>query len=372
MNLFLEKIDIKLFFEEYYGKKIYFEKRNNANYYSDIITSEEINQFFEKGDLSIHKIGVYQNNLPLQLRSYSQLGKIDSIYNPTNLSREKLTTFYDKGGTVSVKEPELSFPLINSFLTKLSESLNTNISANLLLMNKNGEFTQKIYPNHSQFIIVLHGSVEWRLTQFKAVDSTQVIDPPIEISLQSGDLLYLPDGFECKSNCSSKSLCLLQITLELPTWKNAISTIILNLKEQIEFRDLIHLSTNKEYDFKLRKEKYLEIAKQEKLQSHKIIPTSTSKWLKNYLFIDEISNQSVVQVNRQIGVLSTKTGDDSVILFSKEIELEYPIYLEEMLNFICTSLAPFRVNQLPGNENDLKTDLVCELVEEQILTIVEI
>ena len=385
----IHPITVEEFFNEYWEKKVLYIPRNDYNYYEDILTLSDVNEYLSQTDIRYPHVRLVKNGSEIPLIDYSY----NFVYGENSfqgvIDMDKLFYLYNEGATMSFQLLQKSIRKLSLFSNSIEKELEFPTQTNLFLTPPKSQGFTAHYDTHSFFIIHLHGEKQWKIyEESKALPllkervydvDVEIKKPPIlEPILKPGDFMYVPRGIYHEANSNDSTT--LQITLGLFTkiWHDILHEAVDEITDlNIDFRkgpNPIELK-DKQYLIKhfqklldslrdVEPDKYFENGK-EKTFSNQIHDTENR--LKDLVDIENITSNTIFS-KRPIKV-STVKKENSILLKVYDKIIEFPDFVENELNSII-SLDYFKSSDLKG-ELDIEEKLVLlkKLVIEGVLRV---
>ncbi|XP_017783241.1 PREDICTED: bifunctional lysine-specific demethylase and histidyl-hydroxylase NO66 [Nicrophorus vespilloides] len=201
----------KDFFEDYWEESPLYIKHNNEKYFSQILTSSDI-------DLMLREHPLYfSRNVDMVI--YKDGSRITE--NPVGRARASIVwDAYAAGYSIRILNPQTYNIKVQLLLSTLQEYFGTMVGANVYLTPAGSQGFAPHYDDIEAFVIQLEGRKHWKLYKPVNDDSNlarfssndfkreELGEPLIEVTLNAGDLLYFPRGVvhEAKTDDEMHSL----------------------------------------------------------------------------------------------------------------------------------------------------------------------
>ncbi|XP_066249895.1 ribosomal oxygenase 1 [Euwallacea similis] len=188
--------EVKDFFVNHWEKDVLHIKRSDPTYYSQIFSSEKLDQILRECPLHFSRnidVVTYQNN------------KKEVIQEEGRALPSTLWDYYNNGCSIRVLNPHTYDHNVHSLISSLQEYFGTMVGTNVYLTPPDSQGFAPHFDDIEAFIVQLEGSKYWKLYKPKdedvlARDSSKNFSPDelgtpfMEVELKAGDLLYFPRG----------------------------------------------------------------------------------------------------------------------------------------------------------------------------------
>lgn len=244
----IQPYDLKDFFEQKWEKLPLIIKRNKPDYYSWLISCEEINKALRKDTFFFTK--------NIDITSYSPETGVRETHNPPGRANAPLVwDYYANGCSVRLLNPQTYFKKIHQLTTTLQEFFECFVGANLYLTPPGTQGFAPHYDDIEAFVIQIEGEKLWKvyaprtpaevLPRFSSGNFTEadIGTPILEILLKAGDMLYFPRGFIHQGTAQEHTHSL-HITLSMyqkNSWADLFETLLpaalkCAIEEDVSFR----------------------------------------------------------------------------------------------------------------------------------------
>ena len=185
------------FLDAYWERKPLLVQRNQASYFSDLLTSTQIDEVITTLHLSHPDIRVVNAASPVPAAAYTYPSGLIDI--------ARLYQQYEAGGSIVLSNLEGHLPDMANLCRALEREMSSRFQANIYFTPHNAQGLRSHYDNHDVFVMQLEGSKKWTLYDtpvelpFRGEEfHPETVGPPGEVTkefvLNAGDLLYLPRG----------------------------------------------------------------------------------------------------------------------------------------------------------------------------------
>lgn len=389
----ISPIEVEDFFNNYWEKKVLYISRNESDYYSSILTFDDLNDYLSRSDIRYPDIRVVNNGAELPLDEYAYTYSYGNNVFQGNINIDKVLNFYQNGATISFQLLQRSIKKLSLFSNMIERYLKCSTQTNLFLTPSNSQGFTAHYDTHSVIILQIYGHKTWRLydetvnlplvrdVEYDDEVNIDLNSPHREIVLEAGDFLYVPKGVYHEAFTTEKDSLQIAVGLHPKSWseimhiaidefsreyselrKSPTKSFIKNDFDHLEdvFKKIIsniHSNINIENLFK-----NLEINN----ISNQIIDNENR--LKDSVYFEDINNKTKVKV-RDIKTILKSVNETILILFNDK-EITFPIGIKKELDFIIRETEEFTAKDVPGVlDEDSRILLIKLLIQEGLLTI---
>lgn len=392
MNSYFETVlapfSIEDFFKQYHEKDILYIKRNNEDYYQDILTSAEISDYLDRQDIFYPSLRIVKNGKEIPNAEYT-LKSIPIGHHRKDgiINTEKAFALFNSGATFVIQAGQRYFNHLSHCCLQLSKIFNAPVQANLYITPNKSQGFNPHWDTHDVFVLQISGTKTWHLYGFEKelptknqsfVSKDYNKEPLHTIQLMPGDFLYVPRGYVHDAIADNGISSHITIGILSFTWHRLFSDLFQQFEEYKELREAIpfwegDLSTAIEQKAAFLQQKIAELNFKEGLEKlDKVYKNAQPQPLQNYFEsirnIDKISVQSHMALNE--GLIynwSKKDGKTQLHFLGKNIH--FPETMIPAMEYILIHKKFIPAN-LPGNLDDgQKNDLVSKLVKEGMIYI---
>ncbi|MFC4912961.1 cupin domain-containing protein [Actinomadura gamaensis] len=192
-------IDIPTFEREYWEKKSLLIQRNDPDYYSQLLTLQDVDRILSLSSVRSDGLRVVLDGKETPISDLVSGGEIGG----TN-ALERLYEKYRSGSTVVLNSLQQRWEPLQRLTQALGAQVSARFAVNVYVTPAGNQGFAPHYDIHDVFIAQVHGSKRWRLhgaqeqlpLKDNPFDRSQSVrdDPDQEFDLNRGDLLYLPRG----------------------------------------------------------------------------------------------------------------------------------------------------------------------------------
>lgn len=384
-----DPIGIDTFLSEYYEQKHLLIKRNERNFYSSLISFNDIDEVLFAQKLNAPSFRLVNSKMDTFPDAATFCYKGTNVINP-----KKFVQGYTEGHTLAMAGFQQLHQGLRNFCQQFEDLLGHPFQTNLYLTPADSKGFSPHWDAHDVFVLQISGSKHWKIyengmpladAQLKfekdGFDAGKVVE---EFTLEEGDFLYIPRGLTHDAYTDTSNSLHITTGLLGYTWSQYLIESIVHLaKSDVAFRKFIPLgivhADKQSYDnqvLELLSSLKKELDKKEGLSrfnrelKDKQYDCS-SKLLLEVLKLDELNLESSV-IRRYKRPFRLVTKEDKVFARYKDISLEFPLFCEPILRFINDQSTAFCVNQLPNDLDEPgKLVLVKRLIKEGLVLTAE-
>jgi len=380
------------FLDRYWSKSPLFVHRQDPAYFRSLYSLEDV-------DRSLLGAKLHPGQL-LTIIASPNSGRETTRHQAAEVSEDKLYEAFSKGDSIRLMQLEEYWPPIAELAASLRGFFDAEVSVGFYMTPPQSQAFAIHFDPQENFIIQVDGSKEWFLYEtedFSPMDSrfirgVQAKAPVVNeqtgrirerVTLEKGDLLYVPRGFFHKAVTESGTSLHLTVSVIPKTWADFLKrTIELLCADHIElrkflppgylrnpesrsgmpelFQSLLRLvADHGSFDETLRSLIELDAADR---------PYPPDGQFGALSRIPDLEPASWVEKRPGLACLVERRGDSAVIRFGKR-RVQGPLSIAPALEFVRDHGA-FRIDQLPGGLGDKsKLVLVGRLVREGLLRV---
>src|ERR1043166_4260565 len=193
----LEPFSFSEFRDAYYEKQTLLIKRQSPAWYEDLLTLDDINQCLGETLFRYEEIRL--------VRAGKELDEKDYMYekDPTHVDKEVLFAKFYEGYTVVLSQYYSSAML--RLLHDLERAFHGSANVHIYLTPRSAQGFSPHWDVHDTFILQFTGPKDWLIYDSPVIlptlrqpfrqDEWTKIEPTLTVTLEPGDLLYIPRGF---------------------------------------------------------------------------------------------------------------------------------------------------------------------------------
>ena len=221
-------------------------RREASTYYDELLTFQDVNAFMSRNDIRYPYLRLVKNGRELPLIDYADDFVYGSNIFPGLLDNDKVFQHYADGATLSFQIFQKCMDGLSRFCNALEARLRFQTQVNIFVTPPNSKGFTAHYDDHSFFILQISGSKHWNiygnpvelpLQEFRTKAATPELgDPQMRVSLNPGDMLYLPRGFYHEAHTTDQTSVHVTLGIFPYTWSQIIERQLSRLKQDLDFR----------------------------------------------------------------------------------------------------------------------------------------
>jgi len=385
-------ITIEGFIANYWEKELLLIKREAPSYYESLLSIAKIDEVLDYHRPNKSNLIVVKNQEPMSPSKYENADG--------SLNLNQLYAAYGDGYTVVINGIDRFWKPIKNLCHNTRTFLSHKTVGNMYLTPENQQALSPHYDAHDVFVIQVAGKKHWKI--YDATYKTPLLDSfqPIfqrehlknckEITLEAGDMMYIPRGVPHEASTSDESSLHLTIGIYPTQWIDFITKSFKNLAQNnIELRQALpigFLDPNRNplelsSEIKTTFSKFLEsISEEENIQGALLHlseefrlgaqPTSDG----HFSHLDEMHKTKLDSyLTKRANMLCKvqQIGAIARIIFPGNV-IRGPIGIAPCLKFIAENEGVFQVDEIPMLSEQNKIKLAKRLIRGGLLKVVTI
>lgn len=387
MNNYFEKIiaphSLSDFFSNYHEKEVLHIKRNDENYYNDILTGNEISDFLDRLDIYYPSVRMVKSGKELPSADYTlkavPIGhhKKDGLINT-----EKIFALFNSGATIVIQAGQRYFDHLSKCCFQLSQKFNAPVQANLYITPDKSVGFNPHWDTHDVFVVQISGTKTWNLYGFEKelptknqtfVSKGYSKQPLATIQVRPGDFLYVPRGYVHDAIADDGISAHITIGILSYTWARLFNEVFPQLEEIKSFREAVPFwETGIDEKIKAKKEELKSLIDSldfdkglQRLQAAyvKMQPQKLNNYFSSLLKEQKINADTLFELNEGIH-LSVVETDESVDVKCLGKTIHVPKTFLQAMQTI-NAKRKFLLADVKGNHNaDDAKAIIIKLMKE--------
>ena len=242
----IEPMSTDEFFADYWEKQPLHLRRENANYYDDLITLDNVQSAISFGGLRYPAIQLSKNGAFLHPDVFcADIHSGDIVFNGVP-DLDKLQAEFQAGATLSLPGFNRAWQTLMNLAAAVEDFLNHAVHTNIYITPGNASGFTPHYDAHEVFILQISGSKHWQIFQppINLPHRTQTFQPQMlsdalplmELDLQPGDLLYLPRGFVHAAHALENASMHVTLGVTVYTYVELMTAWLQSSKQELAIR----------------------------------------------------------------------------------------------------------------------------------------
>ncbi|MEW7281272.1 cupin domain-containing protein [Aquimarina sp. 2201CG1-2-11] len=375
------------FSHQYWGKQPLLIQRENASYFTSLLAMADIDKVLDFHRPKGSSLRVVKNQEPLDPTTYENTDG--------SLNLNKLYTSYAEGYTLVINEIDRFWAPIQTLCHNLRAFLSHKTMVNMYLTPKNQAALLPHYDTHDVFVVQVAGKKHWKLYD-TVYPTPQVGSPqPIfarehlsnarDITLNAGDVLYIPRGIPHEAITTDESSLHLTIGVYPTQWIDVLTKSldqIANTQEALRqslplgflnpgnlkwSEEMLHTFSELLQNTLLPKQlgQAIQLINEEFKTTHKPMADGHFEHISQ---IENITLETKVIQRNHMNCRVLKIGPAARILFSGNV-VKGPAAIASSLEFISDHKGAFFVNDIPNLSDANKLKLAGRLIRAGLLKI---
>lgn len=393
LNVELERLihplDLGTFKTQYWEQQPLILSRNDPSFYQHLLSLSDVDHILSHSSIRSSEIRIVQDGQEIPI---SKLTAVGANLNAGGL--EALYQQYRKGSTINLLFLHEHWPPLKRLCQSIAAELSASVQVNVYLTPPNERGLKTHYDTHDVFVLQTYGAKRWRIYHspitLPLLDDRYIADmsadpgePRLEITLNSGDLLYIPRGYLHDAASLDSSSLHLTIGIKPVTWASVILEAIQAVIDQ-DSRMRESLPPGFVFDKTLQRQSEARLSELISFISSQIKPAEAIHDAKNRALLaryPSLEGHLLDLEAEQLVRLDTNLRRRADIQWSLTRDSEYiylqfhgkvvrmPAHVETDLRFIGET-DKFTANALPGElDSEGRILLVRSLLREGFLTI---
>jgi len=379
----ISPISQEVFLEEHWEKQPLVVKRNQPNYYSSLVSLDEIDRILTTLDLRYPQITLKNADREITAGDYTV--RSDA------LDMAKVYQLFGEGSTITLAYVDTLIPSLTSLCRGLESEFSFPFQANAYLTPAGGKGARHHYDTHDVFVLQVVNSKEWTVygTPIELPLREQDFDsalhkpgaPRRQFQLEAGDVAYIPRGVVHDARSGEEVSLHITVGVLSYTWFD----LILEFAAEVSLNDPAFRKAlppgfaRQEFDRAAARKTFRNLLQQLSAESNfdavldrfvnefiSACPPPLRGQMAQMATLDRLTIDSVV--GTRPGVMSYVRVDGksaSVDCFGRRII--FPVHATEAVRFALRN-SHFVVRELPGDLDDAgKLTLVRRLIREGLV-----
>lgn len=378
------------FAENYWEKQPLVIRREESNFYNSLFTIDQVDHVLDVSRPRDSSIRVVKSQVPLLQSKYQN--------HDGSLNLNQLYVAYADGHTIVINEMERFWQPLKALCQNVSKTLSHHTVANMYLTPKNQKALLPHYDTHDVYVLQIHGKKHWRiydtptetplLNSHQPVFKREQLSNMQEITLNAGDLMYMPRGLPHEAYTTDESSLHITIGVYPSQWLDLLSKSMERiaytnpkLRKALPIGYLQQQTWTQEFaeEFgetfqELLQEAVSKVNPMESigLLAEEIRAKSNPQGDGHFKMIDqmdEIDLSTKVAIRKGLDCTVQSTGNVCRIIFPGNV-IKGPAHITTALQYIATAGVAFEVESLPAISDANKVKLIARLIRGGLLRVV--
>ena len=371
------------FFQEYWETKPLVVHRQSSDYYTSLLSLDEIDRALTTLDLRYPNI-VLKN-------AARDVDPAEYTVNGDTLDVARLYQLFSEGSTVTLAFLDTVIPLLTEFCRGMESEFSHPLQANIYLTPPGNQGAKVHYDTHDVFVLQVSGSKRWTIygTPVELPLKNQDFDPSkhapgertMEFELCAGDVAYIPRGWAHEARSTDSVSLHITAGILAYTWSDFLLECVADAcLNDPALRKALPPGFARNGMPKLQLQEILgDLLRRvsERAKPDEIIDRFADEFLascapllrgqmKQLAAVDGIGITAVVGARPHV-IARVQTDSDSVSVHHFGRKITFPLHVAPALQF-ALARDRFAVRDLPGDLDDEgKLTLVRRLIREGLL-----
>jgi len=371
------------FFQEYWEKQPLVVKRNQPNYFSSLVSLDEVDRILTTLDLRYPQITLKNADREISRDDYTVRGDA--------LDVAKVYQLFGEGSTITLAYLDTLSPALTSFCRGLESEFSFPFQANAYLTPAGGKGARHHYDTHDVFVLQVVNSKQWTAygTPLESPLREQDFDsslhergaPTLQFQLEAGDVAYIPRGVVHDARSGKEVSLHITVGVLSYTWID----LLLELAADVSLSDPAFRKAlppgfaRQEFNRAPARETFRSLLQQLSAKSNfdavldrfvdefiSACPPLLAGQMAQMATLDRLTVDSVVGMRP--GVMShVRTDGESASIECYGRRIIFPVHANAAIRFALTN-SEFVVRELPSDLDDAgKLVLVRRLIREGLV-----
>ena len=230
------------FFSHSYEKKHLVIRRGQADYYSDLLSTGDIDWALTTLGLSVPEVNI--------TRADATITATDFAYGTGLVDPVAATRLFADGATIILSNLQERLPKLADFCRALEKVFSARVQTNIYLTPAHSQGFKAHYDGHDVLVLQVEGTKEWRIydTPVALPLADQGFDPhdvPIgaetdRFLLEPGDMVYVPRGLTHDAVSTDQTSLHITTGLMVRSWADLLTEAVrMMAHDNVEFREAL-------------------------------------------------------------------------------------------------------------------------------------
>jgi ribosomal protein L16 Arg81 hydroxylase len=379
----INPVSKEVFFKEYWEKQPLVIKRNQPNYFSSLLSLDEVDRVITTLDLRYPNVTLKNADREITADDYTLRGD--------SLDVAKVYQLFGEGSTITLAYLDTVIPTLASLCRNLESEFSFPFQTNAYLTPARAKGAKHHYDTHDVFVLQVVNSKQWTTygTPLELPLTRQDFDsaihergaPTLGFELDAGDIAYIPRGVVHDARSGEDVSLHITVGVLSYTWADLLLEAAADLSlNDLAFRKALPPGfARQEFDRAQARETFGNLLQQLSAKSNldaildrfvdefiSTCPPLLRGQMAQMATLDRLTIDSVVGA-RTNAVSHLRTDGESTSVDCYGRKLTFPVHASEAVRFALSN-SQFVVWKLPGDLDDKgKLTLVRRLIREGLL-----
>lgn len=212
--------------------------------FSDVLTLDDVNDYFGRTSFAYPFLRVVGNGSEIDLARYS-MGAPFNI-----LNKDAVFRLFNEGNSIVIQASQHQMPKLYRAISILERELAMEVNANIYITPSNSQGFHPHFDTHEVLVLQITGTKHWNiydipieapLQEHKLTEAQKAAyrdgEPAHRITLQEGDLLYVPRGVVHDAFCTGELSIHITFGLTTMVKMEILHRLVGKLAESAWFRE---------------------------------------------------------------------------------------------------------------------------------------
>lgn len=372
----LRPIDANVFFKEYWEKKPFFIKRNNAEYYKSVLNLQTLNEVFASRIFRENDMRIFNDGEKKEFHEFSKRNKVNG-----NVVLKE----FEKGSTIIFENLDRNHLPLAKLIRNIENELHIDLRTNIYLTPAESTGFKAHWDTHCVLIMQVHGSKQWEiydnpvaLPNENQKHTQEVGEKANHLSsflMEEGDIAYIPRGFVHSASAQDQASLHVTLGLRPRTTKELLLEVVNGMcKKNLSLRSGILPKT--EFDDEALRNDIIEAVKnadiarsREKLYKKYIMeryPILDTQ-LESVIYSKSIAKEADCTIKPHMAWKLFEVENGMSLMFDGK-SMHFPKEMKPSLSFFETK-GSFCFDEIPGLDLKSRQILAQRLVSEGFLEV---
>jgi ribosomal protein L16 Arg81 hydroxylase len=379
----VEPVDPDRFLEEYWERRPLLVQRDEEGRFDDLLSLAEAERLVSSTGLRYPAIRVVKEGEKIPVSAYTET----LSWRPTGFtgtaSVERVADEFERGATIVVQALHLHHLPLAEFCRTLEAELGHPVQTNAYYTPRSAQGLPVHHDTHDVLCLQVAGEKRWLVyepvlelplkDQRYSAELGDPGEPVLDVTLQSGDTLYLPRGWLHEALTSDSDSLHLTVGINVYTWLEAVRSA---LEETARQEPGLRMAVDDDAELpedllalvreRLDRDSVADRRRRRFVSSRRPIRADRFEQLRA---LRELDAGTFVE-RRESVLFDLEAGEDEIALAFESRRVVFPAHAREAVEAAARAEGSFRPADLPGELDDAgQLVLVRRLVREGFLRV---
>ena len=346
------------FFSEYWDKRHGFVSAGESGFVGAGAMVDELSHFLDRTDIRYPSLRLVKDGIEVPINEYTRELRLGNHTSHDWIVNEQAFAYYNSGSTIILQMLQHSVPNFGAASNALERRFEANVQLSSFITPPEAQGFTAHYDTYSFFAIQLFGSKRWSLydntPQLPVRDDRDednqwiAVPATAELTLNPGDILFIPRGLYHSAKTSSCPSVHMTVGVFSPNWLDVFRDSIPALTSEEQYRMSVPRSTftvPSAIQSKVRNDMNLGLGLQ--LTKDRVFNRHIDSRVDRLADLLCLGSRKFTALERQDVPFALSHDAKTTRLRFCGKELEFPVLVRELIEFICTHQGLFRTESLP-------------------------